>query len=307
MKIKALKTLISLAENDCDFGIYRALGIPRTSMWNHVSELEKETGLTLVVRKKQHTSFTDEGLAFIPYARKIYEAFEQGVTQAKKNDLETISGQIVISTTQAVASTWLIQSIKKFNSLHPHLRVTILASDKLSSKTIQASDIILRPIGVTEDFKKIWNVAYQHALFASKEYLKNRGTPKTPDDLKDHCIIAYGESEFTGFDEINWHLKGKQYGLPKLYPTLTINNTVSIYSAASEGIGICSTPIESNIIYDGKLTRVLPDIQGPTLKTYFCEKINTSKAKQKNILIFREFLKSYLQGIRVNVNAEKEH
>ena len=71
MKIKALKTLLFLAENDCNFSGHKILGIPRSTMWSHISELETETGLKLIERRKQNSSFTEEGRTFIPFAMKI--------------------------------------------------------------------------------------------------------------------------------------------------------------------------------------------------------------------------------------------
>jgi DNA-binding transcriptional LysR family regulator len=305
LKIKFIKTFLYLADNNCDFDIHKILNIPRANLWNHINALEKETGLALISRKKQNNSLTEEGRAFVPYARKIYETFESGVEEAKTRDLGDLKTQIVIATTQAIATTWLIPSIKEFHSLYPTLRVSIRASDQLSSKIEIASDIILRPIDELEGFTRCWHVTYHHGLFASRKYLEKKGNPTKPEDLKDHCLIGYGEDKFTGFEEINWHLKGKGYGLPKISPTLTINNTVAIFNAAAEDIGICSTPVESNNIFRGTLVHVLPEIRGPTLNTHFCMQNNTGKLKQRNIYIFRDFFKQYLERIGVKVHNEK--
>ena len=47
--------------------------------------------------------------------------------------------------------------------------------------------------------------------------------------------LCYGEYEFSYFEDVNWHLKGKKFNLPKLTPSLSINSTGALYRASSEG------------------------------------------------------------------------
>jgi DNA-binding transcriptional LysR family regulator len=303
VRIKSLKTLLFLAKNHCDFKSHILLGIPRSTMWAHISELEAETGLTLINRRKQLSSFTKEGLDFIPYAQKIYETFEEALSSAKNPEEKEAEGEILIATTQAVGSSWLVPSIKEFNFLYPRLRVYIFADDAITKKTELTSDILLRPLGNSVEAKKLWCITYHHGLFASEPYLAKAGIPKIPEDLTNHCIMGYGEHEYTYFGDINWHLSGK-WKLPKLTPTLTINSTASLFMAASEGMGICSSTVESNSIYKTNLVRILPEIDGPVVRTFFAMKEDISEAKKKNIIIFKEFIEAYLKRLGVKISYE---
>jgi DNA-binding transcriptional LysR family regulator len=303
VRIKSLKTFLFLAKNQCDFKSHIILGIPRSTMWAHVSELEAETGLKLINRRKQLSSFTKEGWDFIPYAQKIYNTFEEALDSAKKPEEREAEGEILIATTQAVGSSWLVPSIKEFNSLYPRLRVYIIADDAISKKTELTSDILLRPLGNSVEAKKLWCITYHHGLFASETYLTKAGMPEKPEDLIHHCIMGYGEHEYTYFGDINWHLSGK-WKLPKLTPTLTINSTSSLFMAATEGIGICSSTIESNSIYKQNLIRIFPDINGPIVKTFFAIKEDINEVKRKNIIIFKEFIKTYLKRLGMKIDYE---
>ena len=191
-------------------------------------------------------------------------------------------GNIIISTTNAVAWGWLMPSIKDFHLHYPNLKVNVIAGDYLEKSVASGADILLRPIGNNPDLEKKWYIKNHHALFADDSYLKKKGVPKVVDDLLDHCIMGYGTHEFSHFEDIDWHLKGKSWGLPKLMPTLTINSTSSLFLAAVQGIGICSAPIESNAFYGQKLVRVLPQIHGPVVKTYFSTKQNANLATKNN-------------------------
>lgn len=44
MKIKSIFVFIKLAENGCDFNVHKILGIPRSSMWTYISDLERTLG-----------------------------------------------------------------------------------------------------------------------------------------------------------------------------------------------------------------------------------------------------------------------
>lgn len=303
MRIKSLRTFIYLAETGCDFDGHKALGIPRSNMWNHINEIESETGLKLIERQRGKSFLTKEGAAFTPIARKMCITYEEGLRDIAHKEHLQVEGNIIISTTTAVATGWLMQSIRDFYLHYPNLKVNIIANDYLDKSIEAGADILLRPIGNNPDLVKKWHIKYRHGLFASDAYLKEKGRPETPEDLFNHCIMGYGTHEFSHFEEINWHLKGK-WGLPKLEPTLTINSTSSLYSAAVQGIGICSAPIEANAIYNENLICVLPHIQGPTLNTYFCAKQNASSSTKNNTDIFQSFFEKYLENIGVTINHE---
>lgn len=304
MRIKSLKTFIYLAETGCDFDGHKALGIPRSNMWNHINEIESETGLKLIERQRGKSFLTKEGVAFTPIARKMYMTYEEGLKDIRHEESPEIEGNIIISMTSAIALGLLMPSIKDFNLNYPNLKVNIIANDYLDKSAEAGADILLRPIGNNPDLVKKWHIKYQHGLYASDAYLKQKGVPNVPEDLLDHCIMGYGTHEFSHFEDINWHLKGKNWGLPKLTPTLTVNSTSSLFLAAVQGIGICSATTDSNAIYDETLIRVLPKINGPILETYYCTKQNASASTQKNTDIFQKFFEKYLNSIGVKISYD---
>jgi DNA-binding transcriptional LysR family regulator len=300
MKMQSIYVYVKLAENNCDFRVHKLLGIPRSSMWANISDLEKSLGKKLVNRKKQGLSFTAAGEEFIPYAQKIYQTYEESLASASATDASQIGGDLIISTTIASAHLWSMESIKKLYFESPHLRLHIVASDSLAREEENSSDILIRPYEDSDIFTKVWFTQYRHGLFASREYIEQMGMPKTPEDLATHRLVGYGEHKFSYFDDINWHLKGQDYGLPKLKPFLTINSTKAIYDAARHGLGICSISLESNEVYGSELVRILPDITGPTVRSFFCVKKSATGQKLNSINMFRAYYEKYLleQGVQ---------
>ncbi|MBY0291676.1 MAG: LysR family transcriptional regulator [Alphaproteobacteria bacterium] len=304
MKMQSIYIFVKLAESNCDFSMHKILGIPRSSMWAHISDLEKTLGKKLINRKKQGLSFTAAGEEFIPFAYKLYQTYEESLVSTQKVDDSNIEGDILVSTTTAIALQWSMESTKKLYSKFPNLRLHITSADAISREEENTSDVLIRPFGDSENFTKVWFILYQHGLFASQEYINKMGMPKSSDDLVSHRFIGYGEHKFSYFDDINWHLKGQDYGFPKLKPILTINSTKAIFDAAKHGLGICSAPIVSNKIYSGELVRVLPEIIGPTIKTYFCIKKSATGRKLRSIETFKNYFEEHLKQLGIKITQE---
>ncbi|MBS0272736.1 MAG: LysR family transcriptional regulator [Proteobacteria bacterium] len=301
MRMKSIYVFVKLAESNCDFNVHQILGIPRSSMWTYISDLEKTLGKKLINRKKQSLSFTAAGEEFIPHAHKIYQVYEESLGSTLLDETSELEGNILISTTSAIALQWSMESIKKLYLKHPNLRLHITASDAISRDEENASDVLIRPFGDSDNYRKIWFLSHKHGLFASQAYLDKMGTPETPDDLLSHRIIGYGEHKFTYYEDINWHFKGQEYGLPKLKPSLTINSTKAIFDAAQNDLGICSITFQSNQIYKGNLVRVLPQIEGPIVVVYFCIKKSATGRKLKSIDIFNKYFKNYLKQLDIQI------
>lgn len=300
MNLKPLRTLIELGKYNCDFGIHTNLGLTRSTLWSHINEIEKETGLKLINRRKRHSHFTKEGLAFLPCAEKMYDLYE-----ATLNDIsiqtEELAGEINLSTTKAVGTSWLIPSVKEFHSKFPNMKVRFNANDHLSNKVRAMSDILLRPVAdkTLEGFESLWHIKYHMALFASPGYLKENGTPEEPGELVNHLILGYGTDEFTDFPNINWYLNGSTSTIPRIVPYMTINSTASLFKAALEDLGIVALPSEITVInkqeFDGELVRVLPDIQGPIIETHMCIRTGCSEAKRRNMESYIKFIEDHLK------------
>jgi DNA-binding transcriptional LysR family regulator len=303
MRMKSIYIFVKLAETNCDFNIHKTLGIPRSSMWSYISDLEKDLGKQLINRKKQSLSFTTAGEEFIPFAYKIYQTYEESLLNTKDVDDSPVGGDILISITKALSFQWTsMKVLKHLYTDHPNLRLHMTSSDTITRDEENASDVLIRPFGDSESFIKAWSISYDHGLFASKAYLEAMGTPQSPEDLLSHRIIGYGEHPFSYFEDVNWHLKGQGYGLPKLKPHLTINSTKAIFDAAESGVGICSAVVQANEAYQGELVRILPKISGPFIQTHFCIKRNATGRKLRNILTFSSYFEKHLRSLNIKVS-----
>ena len=284
MRINSLKTFVAFCDQDCDTNTYKKLYIPRSTMWSHIDEVERFLNLTLIKRGRPN-SLTTEGLRFLPIAKLFIQSFDQGMNQMKGSQ-ENIEGTLCVSATRA-ATSWLVPLMAEFHDLYPNLHIKFKTHDHITEDLLKESHVVIHPFSPPQGFKTLWTLKYGLGLFASKDYLSRHGAPKKPENLKDHHMLAYGDT-FSGFSEIDWHIAGT-HGLPILTPKLTINSTRSLFDAALNGMGIISCPIESLEVYQSDLVRLLPTIEGPQVVTHFSGKESKNLKDRQMIQIFSSF------------------
>ena len=139
-------------------------------------------------------------------------------------------------------------------------------------------------------------------IFASPEYLKERGTPKSLEDLKSHDLVIFGEG-ISPVATVNW--------LPELlqkkglghHVALRVNNIYGIYRAVQAGIGIGSLP--EYFVREGRgIVQVLPDVQGPPLECYF---VYPEELRQSaRVSVFRDFLLREISKARAQPAGAKD-
>jgi DNA-binding transcriptional LysR family regulator len=97
----------------------------------------------------------------------------------------------------------------------------------------------------------------RHAVVASPSYLGKHGTPRTPDDLRDHNVITYRYQDSAN----KWHfrMKDSESTSVDVSGTSMMNNSLAIREAVLEGIGVTRAPtfVVGKDIQEGRLVKLL--------------------------------------------------
>lgn len=131
----------------------------------------------------------------------------------------------------------------------------------------------------------------ERTVCASPSYLRRRGTPSEPEQLKQHeCLLyAYHAAPAT------WRLKGpNRESLVEVTGTLVSNNGEILVEAACHGLGLVFSPmfLTAANLRCGRLVRVLPDWQFPLAVSAMFPNARHIPAK---VRIFVDFLVSHFQ------------
>lgn len=93
-----------------------------------INDLEKDWKVTLLERGKAGVKLTSDGVRLLPYAKNVCSDYEKLLMQVDEiNGLQ--SGLIRIGTFSSVATHWLPNMIKAFQTDHPNIDYELLLGD----------------------------------------------------------------------------------------------------------------------------------------------------------------------------------
>lgn len=225
-----------------------------------VSRLEARLGARLVQRTTRKFSLTEAGKTF--HARTAQVLVDLAEAEAEVQDVTlTPRGKLRITAPVVFGQLHVAPMLPGLFERFPELSVDLSLADRVVDLVDEGLDLALR-IGTLADSRLIARrlCTNRRVLVADANYLKKRGTPRTPSDLIDHeCIL------FTGFSRPrDWHLIGP--GGPVTVTVsgrLASNNIDVITRAASDGLGITmgATLSVGAALLSGQLVRILPDYE----------------------------------------------
>lgn len=105
-----------------------AIGYTQSGISRMIHDLENEWNIVLLERSRAGVRLTSEGTKLLPYARSVCSEYEK--LQAQVDDINDLqSGFIRIGTFSSVATHWLPNIIRKFQSDYPNIEYELLLGD----------------------------------------------------------------------------------------------------------------------------------------------------------------------------------
>lgn len=232
----------------------RALGIAQPTIGRQITALEEELGVTLFDRIGSKLVLTQTGLALVEHVRAMNEAAARASLSAEGKSL-ALEGRVSITASELVAAYILPPILARLRLEHPGIELEIIASNTARNLQRREADIAVRNFTPTQPDLVAKKIADRRArLYATPEYLRRIGNPKTPEGL--------AHAELFGFDRSDLMINGlRALGIQvtqKNFPVVTENHLVQ-WEMAKAGIGICIVMDEVGDA-EPKVRRVLPDL-----------------------------------------------
>jgi DNA-binding transcriptional LysR family regulator len=269
------------------------LNLSQSAVSRQISTLEEELGVQLFHRHARGLEPTENGDLLFQSAHEVFDKL--AAVRARLTDSKNVpAGDLRITTTVGIGSTWLTPRTHDFLELYPDIRLSIICDDRELDLGMREADVAIR---ITEPrqpdlIKKRLFTVHSH-LYASKAYLEKHGAPRDVHDLDDCRLIAYGDHAPTTLRNVNWPrtVGVKPHGRPR-DTILQVNNIYGLLLAIESGVGIGALP-NYMITPDRPLERILPDVDGPTTDAYFVypEELRNTK----RIGVFRDFLEDQVR------------
>lgn len=264
-----------------------SLNLSQSAVSRQVSALEDSLHIPLFHRHARGLILTEQGEVLYRTVKDVFHKLSMAEALISESR-ERPSGPLKITTTVAFGTTWLTPRIKEFVELFPDVEVSLILSDGSLDLSMREADVAIRMAKPKQpDLVQRLLLTVQSHVYAAADYLSNKGTPETAEDLDQHAIILYGQDAPPPVASINWLMDAGADPENRRKPILRLNNLYGIYRAVHSGLGIAALP-DYMVPETSSLIRILPELAGPSIEAYFVYPEELRQSKRVNV--FRDFL-----------------
>ncbi len=265
------------------------LTLSQSAVSRQISALEEEITTPLFQRHARGLTLTDEGEMLYSAVTDVLTRLAQA-EEALKNVREAPRGTLKITSSHGIGNYWLVPRLQAFLKECPEVEVHLMLEDRELDLAQREADLAIRmraPVQADLIQRKLFTVHYH--IYATKDYLDERGVPQAIEDLAEHTIVGYGETAAPEIREVNWLIEQtRRHARPGMKGrTVRINNVMGILGAALTGLGIATVP-DYVAAGNPRLIRVLPEIPGPSFDVHLV--YADALRQSKRVAAFRDFL-----------------
>lgn len=248
-RVRAMTSFIDAADAGSFAAAARLQGVSTAAISKNIAHLEQALGVRLMNRTTRKLSLTEEGAAFLQQARIAIAALDTAVDTIVAGKMET-RGHVRISTSAAFGREQLLPALPGLRQRYPGLSVEVDFDDRVTDIVRDGYDLAIRG-GRIIDSSLISRPVCQlnMVLVASPDYLAEHGVPRTPEDLKNHHLIA---RRFLGGRVSPWGFRGKDGSLTTLEPdaaVITLSAPEAQLQAARLGLGIAQVGVHHAVTH----------------------------------------------------------
>jgi DNA-binding transcriptional LysR family regulator len=227
-----------------------------------VAALENRLGVRLLQRTTRRVTLSDAGRGYFKRCEALLAEFD-GADAEVREVTAALRGTLRVSAATGAGLTMFAPLVSEFLAAHPGLNLDLQLSNRYVDLIEEGYDLALRVGALAADSRVVARRlgANRRALVASPAYLERHGTPRTPQQLRDHACLVFE----IGSRPQRWELeRGRTRAALEVSGPLRSNNALALRIAARGGAGISLLPefVTRADVQGGTLRRVLPQWLG---------------------------------------------
>jgi DNA-binding transcriptional LysR family regulator len=213
----------------------RQLRMPLPTVSRKVAEIESHLDAKLLVRSTRKLVLTEAGQAYVADCKRILEA----VTEAERGasgQYNAPQGELAITAPIVFGRLHVVPVLTEFLRAYARVDARLLLLDRPLNLIEDRLDLAVR-VGPLPDSRLVASKIGQirRVVCASPEYLKERGTPKTPHDLLKHECVTFAGLTDAG----SWTFRDNESA--PVRSRLTASTAEAAIDATVAGIGLTCT------------------------------------------------------------------
>lgn len=227
------------------------LGMPKSSVSRHVSQLEERLGERLLNRTTRQMKLTEVGKLYFQHCRRIVEEAESARSVVSSMKAQP-TGHLRVSAPLAFGSPFLQDVVHEFLQKNKKLSLELVLENRLVDLVDEEIDLAVR-LGPLDDSSLVARTmgASVLTICATPAYLEEHGEPKTPQDLANFNLIKHpgAELNFKCGTEIEMNNR------------FMVNDMGVVKEMALRGFGLGVVPLmlAAEEVADGRLIPLLVD------------------------------------------------
>lgn len=294
-KLELLRTFVRVTELSSFTQAGESLGLPRSTVSEHVQALETLLGARLLQRTTRTVQATQDGRVLYERSKDLLAHMEE-LEGLFRQDEAQLAGRIRVDMPNAMARGLVMPQLPSFMARHPLVEMEISSSDRQVDVIAEGFDCVVR-VGAQPDqsvvARKVCSMPMVNCV--SPAYLQRYGVPETIADLAQHQLVHYVRplgARSAGFE----YLQGNKVQRVAMAGRVTVSSTDAYQAACLGGLGIVQVPLLGirDLLASGELVSVLPDYLAPPLD------VSMLYAGQRHlplrVRVFMEWLAATLQA-----------
>jgi LysR family transcriptional regulator for bpeEF and oprC len=262
-QLQAMRVFMRVAERGSFGRAADELDISRAAASGHIAALEKHLGVRLLNRTTRRVSLTSEGAEYLRRCRRILDDI-QDVEETLRGSRSRPQGLLRVDVPVAFGRYLLLPALPEFSRRYPAIDLDIRLNDRIVDLVAERVDVALRVGNLQQSSLVARRVAQINIVTcASPTYLADHGEPQTPDDLRQHRLLATTPA---GGGSPDWSFPGPYSSRRlQLHFAMQFNAAEAPLIAAAAGLGITRTAdvLVAEFVGRGELKLILNEFAMP--------------------------------------------
>ena len=266
-KLELLRTFVRVTEMSSFTLAGESLGLPRSTVSEHVQALELLVGTRLLQRTTRKVQATQDGLVLYERSKDLLSHMDE-IEGLFRQDEASLVGRIRIDMPNILARRVVMPRLPEFMAQHPNLELEISSTDRRVDVLSEGFDCVVR-VGAQPDQSVVARHLCDFTMVncASPEYLQRYGVPERLEDLTQHRLVHYVGVLGSRSEGFVYEQEGTLHRVP-MAGSVTVNSTDCYESACLGGFGLIQAPLTGMQphLLSGELVAVLPQFNAPSME-----------------------------------------
>lgn len=234
------------------------LGLTKAMVSQHLARLERELGVSLVVRSTRRMALTEAGAAFHADCTRLLLDAEAALERVSA-DRATPQGTLRITAPVNYGAMVVAPALAGFLRRYPAVRVELVLEDAISDLIGGRFDLAIRGGPLRDSSLHAVRLAgFRQWLVAAPDYLAARGTPRRPGDLAAHDAVVL--STLPSPSQWRFAARNGASQRVRLNARAQVGSAAAAHAMALAGAGVAVLPdfmVDADVIA-GRLVHLLP-------------------------------------------------